>query len=161
MDLHHSPSRKRFKPFHAISRDTAQFAHPVHAETVPMDIDRPGHATPDSTTLVDSSGVTAANMGILNHEESQISPEERRVEAYTRLIMPAPNTKDTATNDLFAYHMPKLLDVSFCYYMPQLCARAVSLLEEGGHFKASALNSWDMMEYAHGGNTTVEFHVYF
>ncbi|KAM0087198.1 hypothetical protein ACKRZS_000740 [Fusarium odoratissimum] len=111
MDLHHSPPRKRSKSFHATSRVIAQFAHPVHAETVPMDIDRPEHATQDSTTLVDSSGVTAANSGILHHEESHISPEERRVEAYTRSIVPAPNTQDTATNDIFAYHMPKLYDV--------------------------------------------------
>ncbi|EXM03227.1 hypothetical protein NOF04DRAFT_21142 [Fusarium oxysporum II5] len=208
MDLHHSPPRKRSKSFHATSRVIAQFAHPVHAETVPMDIDRPEHATQDSTTLVDSSGVTAANSGILHHEESHISPEERRVKAYTRSIVPAPNTQDTATNDIFAYHMPKLYDVSFFYYVkgmekgtnqpafartasktlfvficsesveelslycatyfsldksqiPQLCARAVMLLEEARYFKESALNSWEMMEYAHGGTTSVEFHVYF
>ncbi|KAK2484871.1 hypothetical protein H9L39_02851 [Fusarium oxysporum f. sp. albedinis] len=108
MDLHHSLPRKRSKSFRATSRDIALFAHPVHAETVPMDIDRPEHATQDSATLVDSPGVTVANSGILHHEESHISPEERRFEAYTRSIVPAPNTQDTATNDLFAYHMPKL-----------------------------------------------------
>lgn len=82
-----------------------------------MDIDRPEHATQDSATLVDSPGVTVANSGVLHHEESHISPEERRFEAYTRSIVPAPNTQDTATNDLFAYHMPKLYDVSFFYYV--------------------------------------------
>ncbi|RKK18713.1 hypothetical protein BFJ66_g10899 [Fusarium oxysporum f. sp. cepae] len=137
MDLHHSLPRKRSKSFRATSRDIALFAHPVHAETVPMDIDRPEHATQDSATLMDSPGVTVANSGILHHEESHISPEKRRFEAYTRSIVPAPNTQDTATNDLFAYHMPKL------------------------YFKESALNSWEMMEYAHGGTTSVEFHVYF
>jgi hypothetical protein len=35
------------------------------------------------------------------------------------------------------------------------------LLEEARYFKESALNSWEMMEYAHGGTTSVEFHVYF
>ncbi|KAJ4161172.1 hypothetical protein NW765_006024 [Fusarium oxysporum] len=131
MDLHHSLPRKRSKSFRATSRDIALFAHPVHAETVPMDIDRPEHATQDSATLMDSPGVTVANSGILHHEESHISPEERRFEAYTRSIM------------------------------PQLCARAVMLLEEARYFKESALNSWEMREYAHGGTTSVEFHVYF
>ncbi|KAF4956518.1 hypothetical protein FGADI_3797 [Fusarium gaditjirri] len=107
MDYRHSPPRKRSKSFHAISRDTAEFAHPLYAETVPMDIDRPGYAARDSTTLVDSSGFTTVSTDAFHHEESQVSPEERRVEAYTRSIIPAPNTKDTATNDLFAYHMPK------------------------------------------------------
>ncbi|KAF5255891.1 hypothetical protein FOXYS1_13659 [Fusarium oxysporum] len=173
MDLHHSLPRKRSKSFRATSRDIALFAHPVHAETVPMDIDRPEHATQDSATLMDSPGVTVANSGILHHEESHISPEERRFEAYTRSIVPAPNTQDTATNDLFAYHMPKFESVEelslYCatYFslnksqMPQLCARAVMLLEEARYFKESALNSWEMMEYAHGGTTSVEFHVYF
>ncbi|EWZ42732.1 uncharacterized protein FOBCDRAFT_259997 [Fusarium oxysporum Fo47] len=173
MDLHHSLPRKRSKSFRATSRDIALFAHPVHAETVPMDIDRPEHATQDSATLMDSPGVTVANSGILHHEESHISPEERRFEAYTRSIVPAPNTQDTATNDLFAYHMPKFESVEelslYCatYFslnksqMPQLCARAVMLLEEARYFKESALNSWEMIEYAHGGTTSVEFHVYF
>ncbi|PCD43453.1 hypothetical protein AU210_002548 [Fusarium oxysporum f. sp. radicis-cucumerinum] len=173
MDLHHSLPQKRSKSFRATSRDIALFAHPVHAETVPMDIDRPEHATQDSATLMDSPGVTVANSGILHHEESHISPEERRFEAYTRSIVPAPNTQDTATNDLFAYHMPKFESVEelslYCatYFslnksqMPQLCARAVMLLEEARYFKESALNSWEMMEYAHGGTTSVEFHVYF
>ncbi|RKK95456.1 hypothetical protein BFJ71_g8478 [Fusarium oxysporum] len=173
MDLHHSLPRKRSKSFRATSRDIALFAHPVHAETVPMDIDRPEHATQDSATLMDSPGVTVANSGILHHEESHISPEERRFEAYTRSIVPAPNTQDTATHDLFAYHMPKFESVEelslYCatYFslnksqMPQLCARAVMLLEESRYFKESALNSWEMMEYAHGGTTSVEFHVYF
>ncbi|KAJ4092807.1 hypothetical protein NW760_005940 [Fusarium oxysporum] len=173
MDLRHSLPRKRSKSFHATSRDIALFAHPVHAETVPMDIGRPEHATQYSATLVDSPGVTVANSGILHHEESHIWPEERRVEAFTRSIVPAPNTQDTATNDLFAYHMPKFESVEelslYCatYFslnksqMPQLCARAVMLLEEARYFKESALNSWEMMEYAHGGTTSVEFHVYF
>ncbi|EXL58857.1 hypothetical protein FOCG_02286 [Fusarium oxysporum f. sp. radicis-lycopersici 26381] len=173
MDLHHSLPRKRSKSFRATSRDIALFAHPVHAETVPMDIDRPEHATQDSATLMDSPGVTVANSGILHHEESHISPEERRFEAYTRSIVPAPNTQDTATNDLFAYHMPKFESVEelslYCatYFslnksqMPQLCARAVMLLEEARYFKESALNSWEMREYAHGGTTSVEFHLYF
>ncbi|KAJ4067915.1 hypothetical protein NW763_001459 [Fusarium oxysporum] len=117
MDLRHSLPRKRSKSFHATSRDIALFAHPVHAETVPMDIGRPEHATQYSATLVDSPGVTVANSGILHHEESHIWPEERRVEAFTRSIVPAPNTQDTATNDLFAYHMPKLYDVSFFFIM--------------------------------------------
>ncbi|RKL47670.1 hypothetical protein BFJ72_g1902 [Fusarium proliferatum] len=105
MDLHHSPPRKRSKSFHTTCQDTAQFAHPVHAESDPMDIDRPGHATQDSTTILASTGATAANSGILHHEENDLSPEERRVEVYTRSIMPAPNTKDAATNDLFPYRM--------------------------------------------------------
>ncbi|KAG7431957.1 hypothetical protein Forpi1262_v005961 [Fusarium oxysporum f. sp. raphani] len=158
MDLRHSLPRKRSKSFHATSRDIALFAHPVHAETVPMDIGRPEHATQYSATLVDSPGVTVANSGILHHEESHIWPEERRVEAFTRSIVPAPNTQDTATNDLFAYHMPKFESVEelslYCatYFslnksqMPQLCARAVMLLEEARYFKESALNSWEMME---------------
>ncbi|KAG5781101.1 hypothetical protein H9Q73_005233 [Fusarium xylarioides] len=78
MDLHHSPPRKRSKSFHATSQDTAQFTHPVHAETVPMDIDHSGHAAQDYTTVVSYSGATTANGGILNHEENHISPEERR-----------------------------------------------------------------------------------
>ncbi|CZR36425.1 uncharacterized protein FPRO_03315 [Fusarium proliferatum ET1] len=105
MDLHHSLLRKRSKSFHTTCQDTAQFAHPVHAETDPLDIDRPGHVTQDSTTMLASTGATAANSGILHHEENDLSPEERRVEVYTRSIMPAPNTKDAATNDLFPYRM--------------------------------------------------------
>ncbi|KAI1062730.1 hypothetical protein LB506_006103 [Fusarium annulatum] len=80
MDLHHSPPRKRSKSFHTTCQDTAQFAHPVHAETDPMDIDRPGHVTQDSTTMLASTGATAANSGILHHEENDLSPEELRVE---------------------------------------------------------------------------------
>ncbi|KAF4499410.1 hypothetical protein FAGAP_4412 [Fusarium agapanthi] len=115
MDLHHSPPRKRFKSFHAVSQDTAQFAHPGHAETVPMDIDHPGHAAQYSPTVLDSSGVNAAN-----YQDSCISPEERRVETYTRSIMPASNTKDTTTNDLFPYRMPKLCDEHLDRYVKGL-----------------------------------------
>ncbi|KAF5724234.1 hypothetical protein FMUND_1026 [Fusarium mundagurra] len=120
MDLHHSPPRKRSKSFHATSQDTTQFAHSEHAETIPMDIDCLRHAAHDSTTLVSYSGVTTANSGILHHEENHISPEERRVDVYTRLVMPAPNTKDTATNDLFPYRMPKLYDEDLHQYVKGL-----------------------------------------
>ncbi|PNP85769.1 hypothetical protein FNYG_00825 [Fusarium nygamai] len=120
MDIHHSPPRKRSKSFHATSQDTAQFAHPQHAEIIPMDIDQLRHAAHDSTISVSYSGVTTANGGILHHEENHISPEERRVEVYTRSIVPAPNTKDTATNDLFAYCMPKLYDEHLCRYVKGL-----------------------------------------
>ncbi|QGI78084.1 hypothetical protein CEK25_004813 [Fusarium fujikuroi] len=79
MDLRYSPPRKRSNSFHTSSQNNAQFAHPVHAETDPMDIDRPGHATQDSTTVLSSAGATAANSDILHHGENNISPEERRV----------------------------------------------------------------------------------
>ncbi|KAF5655201.1 hypothetical protein F25303_790 [Fusarium sp. NRRL 25303] len=123
MDLHHSPPRKRSKSFHSTSQDTAQFAHPVHVETVPMDIDRPGHATQDSTTVLYSAGATAANSDILHHGENNLSPEERRVEVYTRSIMPAPKTKDAATDDLFPYRMP--------FFYDEHLHRYVMGLEEG------------------------------
>ncbi|KLP02654.1 uncharacterized protein FFB20_00487 [Fusarium fujikuroi] len=106
MDLRYSPPRKRSNSFHTSSQNNAQFAHPVHAETDPMDIDRPGHATQDSTTVLSSAGATAANSDILHHGENNISPEERRVEVYTRSINLSPKTKDAATNDLFPYRMP-------------------------------------------------------
>ncbi|KLO85995.1 uncharacterized protein LW93_14618 [Fusarium fujikuroi] len=106
MDLRHSPPRKRSNSFHTSSQNNAQFVHPVHAETDPMDIDRPGHATQDSTTVLSSAGATAANSDILHHGENNISPEERRVEVYTRSINLSPKTKDAATNDLFPYRMP-------------------------------------------------------
>ncbi|KAI1041200.1 hypothetical protein LB505_002477 [Fusarium chuoi] len=204
MDLHHSPPRKRSKSFHATSQDTAQFAH----ETIPMDIDHPGYATQDSTTMLASTSATAANSGILHHEENDLSPEERRVEVYTRSIMPAPNTKDTATNDLYPYHMPffydeplhryvmgleegtnqpafaqtasKTLFVFYCNErvfelslycatffslnksrMPQIHARAVMLLTKESYIRSSALNTWEMIDYAHGATTKAEFHFYF
>ncbi|KAF5610991.1 uncharacterized protein FSUBG_2535 [Fusarium subglutinans] len=120
MDLRHSPPRKRLKSFHAVSQDIAQFAHPGHAETVPMDIDRPGDAAQDSPTFLYSSGVNTANADILHHQDSRISPEERRVETYTRSIMPAPNTKDTTTKGLIPYRMPKLCDDDLDRYIKGL-----------------------------------------
>ncbi|KAF5537461.1 hypothetical protein FNAPI_11419 [Fusarium napiforme] len=120
MDLHHSPPRKRSESFHATSQDTAQSADAVHAETIPMDIDHSRSAAHDFTIPVSWSGVTTADAGVLHHEENHISPEERRVEVYTRSTMPAPNTKDTAINDLFAYGMPKLYDEYLCRYVKAL-----------------------------------------
>ncbi|KAF5619231.1 uncharacterized protein FTJAE_12001 [Fusarium tjaetaba] len=120
MDLHHGPPRKRSESFHATSQDTAQSADAVHAETIPMDIDHSRSAAHDFTIPVSWSGVTTADSGVLHHEENHISPEERRVEVYTRSAMPAPNTKDTATNDLFAYGMPKLYDEYLCRYVKAL-----------------------------------------
>jgi hypothetical protein len=85
-----------------------------------MDIDHSRPTAHDSTISVSWSGVTTANGGVLHHEENHISPEERRVEVYTRSIMPAPNTKDTATNDILAYGMPKLCDEYLCRYVKGL-----------------------------------------
>ncbi|KAI1034746.1 hypothetical protein LB504_004747 [Fusarium proliferatum] len=124
MDLHHGPPRKRSKSFHTTCQDTAQFAHPVHAETDPMDIDRPGHATQNSTTVFYSAGAAAAKSDILHHGENNLSPEERRVEAYTRSIKLSPKTKDAATNDLFPYRMPFFYNENLHRYVKDLVALA-------------------------------------
>ncbi|KAF5675718.1 hypothetical protein FCIRC_7277 [Fusarium circinatum] len=72
MDLHHSPPRKRLKSFHAVSQDTAQFAHPGHAETVPMDIDRSGDVARGSPTILGSSGVNAELVALADKMELEI-----------------------------------------------------------------------------------------
>ncbi|KAF5645434.1 hypothetical protein F52700_1997 [Fusarium sp. NRRL 52700] len=103
MDLHHSPPRRRFKSFHAVSQDTAEFAHPVHAETVPN-----GYRSPR----------TCSSRFLYFY--SLISPEERRVITYARSTVPASNAKDTTAKGLFPYRMPKLCDEHLDRYIDGL-----------------------------------------
>jgi hypothetical protein len=45
--------------------------------------------------------------------------------------------------------------------MPQIHARAVMLLTKESYIRSSALNNWEMIDYAHGATTKAEFHFCF
>jgi hypothetical protein len=85
--------------------------------------------------------------------------------------MSQPSLARTASKTLFVFSSSESVEeLAVCcaayFYvnksqMPRIHARAIMLLEEDRLIKSSALNNWEMIQYAHGGNTTVEYHVHF